>query len=73
MYGNMKDKLAAHNNAGKTSPAVTAPMANAYVNTTFFEEIENLVATFHHRKSNKTSSRFTYLNRKGNDKFYQTP
>ncbi|KAF3529506.1 hypothetical protein DY000_02040405 [Brassica cretica] len=30
MYGNMKDKLAAHNNAGKTSPAVTAPMANAY-------------------------------------------
>ena len=36
-------------------------------------KIENLVVTFRHEKSTKTSSRFLCLNRKGNDKFYQTP
>jgi len=49
----MKEKLAVLNNAGKTNWAVTTPMANAYVNATVFEEIENLVATFRHRKSNE--------------------
>ncbi|KAF3590007.1 hypothetical protein F2Q69_00031604 [Brassica cretica] len=32
MYGNMKDKIAVRNNTGKTTPATTAPMANAYAN-----------------------------------------
>ncbi|WZY77825.1 hypothetical protein YC2023_024209 [Brassica napus] len=48
MSGYMKDKLA----------ALTAPMANAYANAVVFNKIENLVATFRHRRSTKTSSRF---------------
>ena len=72
MSGNTKDKIAVRNNAGKTTPAATAPMANAYANATVLEKIENLAATFHHRKCNETSSRFLCLNIKGNDKFYQT-
>ncbi|KAH0871985.1 hypothetical protein HID58_069347 [Brassica napus] len=51
----------------------TAPMANAYANATVLEKIENLAATFRHRKCNETSSRFFFLNIKGNDKSYQTP
>ncbi|WZZ04493.1 hypothetical protein YC2023_090414 [Brassica napus] len=47
MFGYMKDKLA----------ALTAPMANAYANAVVFNKIENLVATFRHRKSTKTSSK----------------
>ncbi|KAL0853967.1 hypothetical protein Bca101_059119 [Brassica carinata] len=73
MYGNMKDKLAARINAGKKNSVVTAPMAIAYANAAMLEKIENLVAAFRHRKSAKTSSQFIYLNRKGNDKIYQTP
>ncbi|KAF3510028.1 hypothetical protein F2Q69_00006774 [Brassica cretica] len=73
MSGNTKDKIAVRNNAGKTTPAATAPMANAYANATVFEKIENLAATFRHRKCNETSSRFLFLNIKGNDKYYQTP
>ncbi|KAH0929033.1 hypothetical protein HID58_014760 [Brassica napus] len=53
--------------------AATAPMANAYANATDLEKIENLAATFCHRKCNETSSRFLFLNIKGNDKSYQTP
>ena len=63
MSGYMKDKLA----------ALTAPMANAYANAVVFNKIENLVATFRHRKSTKTSSRFLPVNTKGNDKSYQNP
>ncbi|KAG5384889.1 hypothetical protein IGI04_036359 [Brassica rapa subsp. trilocularis] len=63
MFGYMKDKLA----------ALTAPMANAYANAVVFKKIENLVATFRHRKSTKTSSRFLPVNKKGNDKSYQNP
>ncbi|KAF3567927.1 hypothetical protein DY000_02016951 [Brassica cretica] len=73
MSGITKDKIAVHNNAGKTTPAAAAPMANAYANATVLEKIENLAATFHHRKCNETSSRFLFLNIKGNDKSYQTP
>ncbi|KAG5393516.1 hypothetical protein IGI04_023479 [Brassica rapa subsp. trilocularis] len=61
MFGYMKDKLA----------ALTAPMANAYANAVVFNKIENLVATFRHRKSTITSSRFLPVNKKGNDKSYQ--
>ncbi|WZZ00157.1 hypothetical protein YC2023_072485 [Brassica napus] len=61
MSGYMKDKLA----------ALTAPMANAYANDVVFNKIENLAATFRHRKSTKTSSRFLPVNTKGNDKSYQ--
>ncbi|KAL0655014.1 hypothetical protein Bca4012_075598 [Brassica carinata] len=32
MSGNTKEKIAVRNNAGKKTPAATAPMANAYVN-----------------------------------------
>ncbi|WZZ60698.1 hypothetical protein YC2023_060805 [Brassica napus] len=61
------------NNAGKKPPAATAPMANAYANATILKKIENLAATFRHRKCNETSSRFLFLIIKGNDKSYQTP
>ncbi|KAL0678268.1 hypothetical protein Bca4012_006249 [Brassica carinata] len=71
--GNTKDEIAVRNNAGKTTPAATAPMANAYANATVLEKIENLVATFSYRKSRETSLRFLCLNRKGNGKLYQTP
>ncbi|KAF2581101.1 hypothetical protein F2Q68_00004992 [Brassica cretica] len=67
MSGNMKDKIAVRNNAGKTTPAAISPMANAYVNATVLQKIENLAATFQHRKCNETSSRFLCLNIKGND------
>ncbi|KAL0687312.1 hypothetical protein Bca4012_086989 [Brassica carinata] len=50
MSGNTKDKIVVRNNAGKTTPADTAPMANAYANATVLEKIENLAATFRHRK-----------------------
>ncbi|KAF3588693.1 hypothetical protein F2Q69_00028852 [Brassica cretica] len=50
MSGNTKDKIAVRNNAGKTTPAATAPMANAYANATVLEKIENLAPTFRHRK-----------------------
>ncbi|KAL0835429.1 hypothetical protein Bca101_087318 [Brassica carinata] len=73
MSGNTKEKIAVRNNAGKKTPAATAPMANAYSNATVIEKIENLAATFRHRKCNETSSRFLFLNIKGNDKLYQTP
>ncbi|WZY87002.1 hypothetical protein YC2023_033386 [Brassica napus] len=63
MSGYMKDKLA----------ALTAPMANAYANAVVFNKIENLVATFRHRKSTKTSSRFLPVNTKGYNKSYQNP
>ncbi|KAF3509466.1 hypothetical protein F2Q69_00007557 [Brassica cretica] len=73
MSTNTKDKIAVRNNAGKTTPAATAPMANAYANATVLKKIENLAATFRHRKCNETSSRFLFLNIKENDKSYQTP
>ncbi|KAF2556805.1 hypothetical protein F2Q68_00013092 [Brassica cretica] len=73
MSGNTKDKIAVHNNAGKTIPTATAPMANAYANATVLEKIENHAAAFRHRKCNETSSRFLFQNIKGNIKFYQTP
>ncbi|KAF3573351.1 hypothetical protein F2Q69_00059442 [Brassica cretica] len=41
-----KDKIAVRNSTGKTTPAATAPMANAYANTTVLEKIENLAAIF---------------------------
>ena len=62
MSGNTKDKIAVCNNTGKTTPAATAPMANAYANATVLEKIENLAATYCHRKCNETSSRFPFLN-----------
>ncbi|KAF3601622.1 hypothetical protein F2Q69_00035871 [Brassica cretica] len=34
MSGNTKEKITVHNNAGKKTPAATAPMANAYANAT---------------------------------------
>ncbi|KAF3535154.1 hypothetical protein F2Q69_00021837 [Brassica cretica] len=62
MSGYMKDNIA----------ELTAPMANAYGNAVVFNKIENLVATFRHKKSTKTSSRFLPLNTKGNNKIYPT-
>ncbi|KAF2571526.1 hypothetical protein F2Q70_00002180 [Brassica cretica] len=64
MSGNTKDKIAVRNNAGKTTPAATAPMENAYVNATVLEKIKNLAATFRPRKCNETSSRFLFLSTK---------
>ncbi|KAF3532146.1 hypothetical protein DY000_02041522 [Brassica cretica] len=71
MSGNTKKKIAVRNNAGKKTPATTAPMANAYANATVLEKIE--IAAFRHRKCNETSSRFLFLNIKGNNQSYQTP
>ncbi|KAL0689459.1 hypothetical protein Bca4012_089137 [Brassica carinata] len=73
MSENTKDKIAVQNNAGKTTPAATAPMANTYANATVPEKIENLAATFRRRKCYEMSSRFLYLNIKEKDKFYQIP
>ena len=73
MSGNTKDKIAVSNNPGKTTPAATAPMANAYANAKVLKKIKNLDATFRHRKCNVTSSRFLFLNIKGNNKSYQSP
>ena len=42
MSGNMKDKIAVCNNAGKTTPAATASMANAYANATVLDIIEKI-------------------------------
>ncbi|KAF3488322.1 hypothetical protein F2Q69_00052321 [Brassica cretica] len=49
MSGKTKDKIAVRNNAGKTTPATTTPMANAYAKATVLEKIENLAATFRHK------------------------
>ncbi|KAF3558935.1 hypothetical protein F2Q69_00015193 [Brassica cretica] len=73
MSGNTKGKIAVRNNAGKKTPAATAPMANTYANATVLEKIENLAAIFRHRKCNETSSRFLCLNIKGNDKILSNP
>ena len=56
--------------AGKTTPAATAPMTNAYANATVLDKNENLSATFRCKKCNERSSRFLLLNIKGNDKSY---
>lgn len=69
----MKDKIGVPNNAGKTTPEETAPMAYACTNATVFKEIENLASTTRPRKGTKTSSKFFCQNRKVNDKIYQTP
>ena len=73
MSGNTKDKILVRNNAGKTTPAATAPMANAYANAVVLEKLDNVAVTFRHGKCNRTSLRFLCLNVKGNDKFYQIP
>ncbi|KAF3524918.1 hypothetical protein F2Q69_00046008 [Brassica cretica] len=73
MSRNTKDKIAVRNNAGKTTPDATAPMAYAYTNATVLDKIENFAATFRHRKCNETCSQYLFLNIKGNDKSYQTP
>ncbi|KAF2534430.1 hypothetical protein F2Q70_00030113 [Brassica cretica] len=73
LSGNTKEKIAVRNNAGKKTPAATATTANAYANATVLEKIENLAATFRHRKCIETSSQFLFLNINGNDKSYQTP
>ncbi|KAF2620147.1 hypothetical protein F2Q68_00039734 [Brassica cretica] len=52
MSGNTKDKISVRNNAGKTTPAAIAPMANAYANAAALEKIKNLSANFYHRKRN---------------------
>ncbi|KAF2551723.1 hypothetical protein F2Q68_00034164 [Brassica cretica] len=57
MSGNTKEKIAVRNNAGKTTPAATAPMANAYANATVLEKIKNLAATFRHRSLSLRSDR----------------
>ena len=59
--------------SGKTTPAATTPIANAHANAVVLDKIENLIATFGHRRTSKTSSRFLSLITKGNDKIYQTP
>ena len=73
MSGNTNDKIAVRNNAGKKTPAATAPMANVYANATVLEKIENLAATFRHKKCNEMSSRFLCPNIKGNDKILSNP
>ncbi|KAL0662010.1 hypothetical protein Bca4012_098847 [Brassica carinata] len=73
MSGNTKHKIAVRNNVGKTTSAAIAPMANTYANAIVLEKIENLAAIFRYRKCNETSSKFLFLNIKGNDKSNQTP
>ena len=49
MSGNTKDKITVCNNAGKTTPAATAPMANAYANATVLEKIELAISLAEHK------------------------
>ncbi|KAF3503948.1 hypothetical protein F2Q69_00043684 [Brassica cretica] len=46
MSGDTKEKIAVRNNAGKKTPAATAPMANAYANATVLEKIEKPLCDF---------------------------
>ena len=69
----MKNKLAARKHTGKTTPAATAPMANAYANAAELEKTKNLVANFRQWKSTKLRSQFLCINIKGNNNNYQTP
>ena len=46
MSENMKEKIAVRNNAGKKTPAATAPMANAYANATVREKSKTLLRLF---------------------------
>ncbi|KAF3610313.1 hypothetical protein DY000_02046832 [Brassica cretica] len=47
MSRNTKDKIAVRNNAGKTTPAATVPMANAYANAIVPKKNrKNLATTF---------------------------
>ncbi|KAF2566934.1 hypothetical protein F2Q70_00025996 [Brassica cretica] len=46
MSGNMKDKIAVRNNAGKTIPAVTAPIANTYANDVVLEKNRKPIRDF---------------------------
>ncbi|KAF3612010.1 hypothetical protein DY000_02046267 [Brassica cretica] len=74
MSGNTKDKIAVRNNAGKTTPAATTPMANTYANAIMPKKIEKTLPRFFaNRKCYETSLRFLCLNIKENDKFYQIP
>ncbi|KAG5384178.1 hypothetical protein IGI04_035648 [Brassica rapa subsp. trilocularis] len=58
MSGNTKDKIVVCNNAGKTTSAATAPMANAYANTTVLEKIKNLAFGSLPNKRNLNALRF---------------
>ncbi|KAF3571717.1 hypothetical protein F2Q69_00059757 [Brassica cretica] len=46
MSANTKEKIAVRNNAGKKTPAATAPMANAYANATVLEKSKTLLRLF---------------------------
>ncbi|KAF3603344.1 hypothetical protein F2Q69_00038455 [Brassica cretica] len=46
MSGNTKEKIAVRNNAGKKTPAATAPMGNAYANATVLEKNEKPFCDF---------------------------
>ncbi|KAF3520467.1 hypothetical protein DY000_02058635 [Brassica cretica] len=51
MSRNTKDKIAVRNNAGKTTPAATTPMANAYANAIVPKKNrKNLAAPFHQQE-----------------------
>ncbi|KAF2545101.1 hypothetical protein F2Q70_00022421 [Brassica cretica] len=63
--GNTKDKIAVRNNAGKTTPAATAPMVNDYANATVLKKIENLIATFRNWKNNDNQFALSLSKHKG--------
>ncbi|KAF3560487.1 hypothetical protein F2Q69_00012889 [Brassica cretica] len=60
MSGNSKDKIAVCNNAGKTTPAATAPVANAYANATVLEKIETLPRLFSTGSAMKRARDFSF-------------
>ncbi|KAF2555217.1 hypothetical protein F2Q68_00014359 [Brassica cretica] len=67
MSGNTKDKIAVCNNAGKTTPAATAPMANAYANAIVPKKNrKNLAATFCQQEVLRNDLAISLSKHKGN-------
>ncbi|KAF3534324.1 hypothetical protein DY000_02039537 [Brassica cretica] len=58
--GNTKDKIAVRNNAGKTTPAATVPMANAYANAKFLRKSKTLPRLFATGSAMKRARDFSF-------------
>ncbi|KAF3558830.1 hypothetical protein F2Q69_00013766 [Brassica cretica] len=60
MSGNMKEKIAVHNKAGKKTQAATTPMANAYASATVLEKLKTLLRLFATGSTMKRARDFSF-------------
>ncbi|KAF2533743.1 hypothetical protein F2Q70_00029219 [Brassica cretica] len=58
--GNTKDKIAVRNNARKTTPAATVPMANAYANAKFLRKSKTVPRLFATGSAMKRARDFSF-------------